>query len=488
MARPQFEARHPRDVGVRDSFLPNDEVTAAEQVYRNEAAVYYKGVEEKVTKVGAYVWEHTLGLTKTKYKSICNLWKEMILFVKDEVSRVINVRTFFPLLCEFIRIKYLNTPGQNDNPHCGGSTKRTWVFKLAVAYCISMGKYKTILGAPKTLIKRTFPTWLSADRRIQLQVPLYRKRESKYWLGEGALMKAYDRLFPKGLTYISSLEQLNELQYCWMVDKWHYETMTRQNETCTTTTPNALGSGNFTRRNLGIYWDSVSPEIINDCTAYGKHDRCPGIVAYLDYQKNDAASIFTNINNKIIFNLEDRIPKRWRQKPARRSCTNRKIISILLGYVVLTTDKELILPGRSPIFQDYDYEGPFKGKINLFAKKLNELRKIIYKGIIPDWALDFLSGHVWRGGRAHELLGIGVPYYVLMRMGRWRSLDAMLEYLTCDTASMISYSRLRPSIMGEASEYMSPLVWRTTYDRLLMNSSSIIKASVERRKEREKDE
>ena len=60
---------------------------------------------------------------------------------------------------------------------------------------------------------------------------------------------------------------------------------------------------------------------------------------------------------------------------------------------------------------------------------------------------------------------MGFPPYIVARLARWRSISAMLEYLTTDLGSLISYAGVYPSnVLGGGT--LSGLSWHITNNRL----------------------
>jgi hypothetical protein len=186
----------------------------------------------------------------------------------------------------------------------------------------------------------------------------------------------------------------------------------------------------------------------------------------------------------MVFHISDRIADNWKYGN-RKYCTNRKFLSILLGYEIMKHDQSLRLPDKNmPVFPDYN--APLimgKHWTNVNKKDVQENRLKLYFYILPNTlscpALSKMSGHVWRGARVLELLALGVPHFICARMGRWISIRSMLEYVSSDIYGIINFSLLRPSLGRDRNSY-SKLAWFYANHRLFIGVDDFIKNTKER--------
>ncbi len=212
-------------------------------------------------------------------------------------------------------------------------------------------------------------------------------------------MKAYDRLF-KGKHRFKTKKTWRDLtiqQRVWFVDRWLYETVSRQGEALRSAPLSGANAG-LSPEGIGLYWNNICPTIFSDTIAFG-NDPCHDIAGFNDAQKNQSARIFEHINNKFVLNLDSKVPEKWKNT-ARADYTNLKFLSILIGYKIAPDDSELLLPdeGLAPVFPDLRYKGPYMSLVNMSCNIANKYRREIYAGLVPDFALNKITGHCWRGG------------------------------------------------------------------------------------------
>ena len=462
---------HPKaGVHLQDDWLNDTSVTSASDV-TTDADFYYDCLASRVIDATKSSWL-IAGVTREQMdlkKLVKKHWRKFIESISPFRKKV-TIKNFEPLFCYHLNKLWAETPGRGGNIRCGPGARGRWRnYILRGAHIFFKLKYRF---GPKTHNELT-PQWAVNILKISRSKPLYQSDDAKLWCGEITLMDGYDKAFPgDSFDKLTCWGELNDIQRSWMIDKFAYETLARMVELIKSS-PNASAA-----RQQGLYWSQFSSVIYHDIVSYGSL-HIPGILVHNDFQKNDRAATSSALNNRMVFHVSDRIAEKWKSCN-RKYCTNRKFLSILIGYEIKSTDTTLRLPNKSlPVFPDYS--APMIQRhhwTNVNKKDVQTARLKLYCGIIPNTpscpALSKMSGHVWRGARVLELIAMGVPHFICARMGRWLSIRSMLEYVSSDIYGIINFSLLRPSLARDRESY-GKLAWYYANHRLFLGVDDFIK-------------
>ena len=449
---------HPKAGSAIDGWLHVSVITDSDEPCDHEE--YFKACRAVVNNLSDAQKLHSQITDDNQYAGVMKQWRGFLEHVAL-TAKVISKPNFAPFAKSYIYKTWLDTPGRGGNKRCCPGTRGKWatcLFKAAHVYF----RFKYRFADGKKFRASIVPHWSFALKSMAKSAPLYRKTDAKFFVGERIQRAAYLKAFPatNPMSAIFYWSHCNNWQKCWLVDRWAYETLSRMNEclrtSLTSVSPNHQGA--YRRQfESTIYRNEIEVGSPVDCSGL------PGVVFHHDFQKNNACAAHKSVNSRVATHISDVIRKEDREHPLFRHCTSRKVLSILLGYDIKPSDTSLALGDiDSPLFPDdrmisLDEHGTEHLWHNVTIQQVQEWRVELYDGIIPNSptcpALRKLSGHCWRGGRALELLALGVPHHIVAKLGRWRSIRVMIEYLATDTYSLIAYSLIRPSLATERNTY-----------------------------------
>jgi len=232
----------------------------------------------------------------------------------------------------------------------------------------------------------------------------------------------------------------------------------------------------------GLFWRQFCPKIFKDPSGYLMSIK-PGIIYYNDFQKNDACAALTRVNNRVILPLDFDVPEIYKDHPSRKHFSIAKLFSMLLGVELTRSDSSLpIADPNAPVFPDLS--APLVNGMwqrNISAKRAQIVRRQSYRLIYPDDIARCIGQHQYRGARCLELLALGVPAHIVAQLGRWRSIEAMLHYLSSDVSALIGFAHLKPSCGMRKSEF-SGIAWFYANHRMFGESGRMIAKRLKQRR------
>ncbi len=353
---------------------------------------------------------------RPKKTYLVNRWREFTECVQVHYQLRLRDSRFEYLCSEWIRRKHYEKPGRKGNKHCGPGTVHLW----AVAVCKA---YHAVFKTPAVYKSWAFlmPNWTKIQYEVMRAVPLYRSAEHKYWMGECHIIRAWCKWFSYEdcvrITKDFENAVLTPEQYCILIDKFLYETLIREGEALRHV---IKGEDDHNRTHIGLYHSNFTTHVYRSLLTHGSRistdardttnsgswefsavtiAKVCGIVGFNDRQKNQSRWL-NPTNNKWYLSLDESVPAGWMKTTGCQSLrylTNRWMLCVLFKSKIAIDATEITIedPWR-PLFPPLsDPESWF----NVTKKKIDSIRRVVYKGIVPDFALGLVSGHCWRGGQ-----------------------------------------------------------------------------------------
>lgn len=434
---------------------------------------YYSSIKNLKARIPKRVWNR-IGITDTSCQTasaIANAWNDLVDTVEPygrQITRE-NIRacTYF-----WLHLKWINTPGREDPmtgvdvARCAPGTRAGWFLSIRKAIHIFFRVPGDFVG--RKVCFKYFPNHVNSLLKINRSRPLYARNEQRFWVGEGGLMQLFDALFPidKPFNTFNHWTQLSERQQVWCADYIGWLGGSRMVE--------LLYSDSHLARKQGLFWRQFSLEIFRDPSGYLCANK-PGIVYFNDYQKNDFCTSVTRVNNRVVLPLKFDVQDIWKLHPTRRHFTIAGLFSLLLGVRLTRSASTLpIADPDAPVFPDM--KAPLtngKWRRNISARRARIVRRQMYRLIYEAALADRMGGHQYRGSRALELAAMGCPAHIIAQMLRFRSLSAMMRYLSSDVFALIGFAHLMPSVGHDKSEY-SGLAWFYQNHRLFGDTGLLI--------------
>jgi hypothetical protein len=90
------------------------------------------------------------------------------------------------------------------------------------------------------------------------------------------------------------------------------------------------------------------------------------------------------------------VPIDWENK-SLKFMTNRWLLSVLFKYEIPKDATELDIKNKwRPLFPPLSDPNSW---FNVTKAEIDSVRRVVYKDIVPSFALGLVSGHCWRGGQ-----------------------------------------------------------------------------------------
>ena len=483
----------------RDEISPNARVRVEDFLESKNPEMiiyYYQQWVDECEKVSKQNWELCCNIKGAHIVTVKNYWKDFLNFVRTKLGYIITEDSFVPLLKCWIAWRHFTNEkiARFGNSHVAGSTLDSWARDVCkvwhiVTECteVQAGRWRDGRKARVQL----WPEWYVAKSRIQNAVELYTRAVPKFWVGEHELNVTAQAIFhtPEAVDRLRTWHDLSDIQKCWVIDRLKWEGVGREGEYIPNrATAKGVLRGDVTFMkptvNKGLYTDNFMVggklNIVSGTEWGGGGRKIKVLISTNKTQKNRSAQNNNRFSNKSFYNISlETHPDLVLKFPVLEKLNTAKCFSLTLGISMekLLGDDDIFLEPHVPLFPD-----KLVGRcvrtfgivhVNVAAETVKVWRKSMYKvagpSAMPDKNIGKISGHSYRGGRANELLGLGVPDYIVTYLGRWVSIPSMLAYLTLDPLSLGAFAAIRPSTTHDIASF-SPLAWSMTYNR---NISSV---------------
>lgn len=343
-------------------------------------------------------------------------WSLFIDWCLANSSSKILRSSFSRLAASFLKDRWLDTPGRGEGRLCQSTTRHTWCGHLcgaAAAFFRMDSVFKECKARRKTFITHLIPHWEMLTLQIQRLGALWRGSGVKFWCGEGVWWLGFDKAFPESdrLCWKTSLLDCNPLQICCLADWWLYNTLSRAGEVLRT-----ILRARVSTDGLGLYWQNLANKrgtavLFRDDAMFAsgnspgtlRYRGSVGICGWHDTQKNDKCAAFSRLNNRFVINLSVPLDHSIAAIGTRRDGTNKRIFEVIrgLGPIDLSGEEIELPPLQNAIFPDVLDPARRSFILNCTKKRIQEIRKDLYKGSISASALLKLSGHVWTHQASH---------------------------------------------------------------------------------------
>ena len=362
---------------------------------RRVAPKYYTDLVSALKEIPSKRRAFLVGVRPTEVY-ILNRWQEFVACIQIYYQQKLRIENFEFLCGEWVRRKHFERPGQKGNKHCCPRTLHQWAVAVCKAYHAVFNR-PAVFKTWATLL----PCWSKTQHAIMLAVPLYRTGEPKYWMGEHHLIAAWNKWFTVEDCVRISKDFANAVltpeQQCVLIDKFLYETLTREGEALRHV---ISGQDDHNRTHIGLYHSNFSGHVYSNILSHGSSiadnaEQISGIVGFNDRQKNQSKWL-NPTNNKWYLALDDSVPLDWENKSIKYM-TNRWMLSVIFKYEIPKSASEIDIKNKwRPVFPPLSDPDSW---YNVTKSEIDKVRRVVYKGIVPEFALGLVSGHCWRGGQ-----------------------------------------------------------------------------------------